>query len=627
MALPQLPANFDRELSKAVMNEEKEKVIELCRQFPEGPLHVISIHDDTVLHMATYTEEADFVVDLLKKIPQDQLRKMAHKNKVGNTILHEAASSNKLVRAAEEMLLKAPDLLEISNEFQETALFRAARYGKIEMFKFLDGEVNKKFSAEHRDTFYRKNDKSTILHVSILAAHFDLALYIAENYPFLIGEQDDKGMTALHHLSCNASAFKSRRRKCLKRFINSCLRLPLWEAVQKDVTRYDSALKLARLLIEMDTSWKDTDQLVDGREGGEDSSSSDTDLHEKEGNGNGEKPNESIKKPKVPTPLLLATEYGCVEIVKEIIERYPQAVEHVDDKGRTILHIAIKYRQIEIFNMVEGIKISMKRLVRKCDDDYNSILHMVGFKAKHCKTDDMRSPALQLQGEWHLFERIQNICSAHFFRHINKKGKTAEEIFEKKNKDLRKNAEEWLKRTSENSSIVAVLIATVAFAAAYTVPGGSNQNTGVPILLNQTFFVVFTITDVLSLTFALTSVIIFLSILTSPFRLIDFKQSLPQKLMLGFTCLIFSVSMMMLAFAATIILVIHNKGQWTKIALYTAAFLPVCVFAFSYLPLYSSLLRTFKYSINKIVTVFSPFFNSFFKSRESPIPIPSTLEP
>ena len=36
-----------------------------------------------------------------------------------------------------------------------------------------------------------------------------------------------------------------------------------------------------------------------------------------------------------------------------------------------------------------------------------------------------------------------------------------------------------MKSTAERSSVVAVLIATVAFAAAYTVPGGPNQSTGV----------------------------------------------------------------------------------------------------------------------------------------------------
>ncbi|GFZ03319.1 hypothetical protein Acr_15g0019270 [Actinidia rufa] len=47
-------------------------------------------------------------------------------------------------------------------------------------------------------------------------------------------------------------------------------------------------------------------------------------------------------------------------------------------------------------------------------------------------------------------------------------GRLLKELFETNNTKLRDNAKEWLKRTAENCSIVSVLIATVAFAAAYT---------------------------------------------------------------------------------------------------------------------------------------------------------------
>jgi hypothetical protein len=49
---------------------------------------------------------------------------------------------------------------------------------------------------------------------------------------------------------------------------------------------------------------------------------------------------------------------------------------------------------------------------------------------------------------------------------------TAEGFFFTANSELRNLAKEWLKTTAEGCSVVAVLIATVAFAAAYTVPVG-----------------------------------------------------------------------------------------------------------------------------------------------------------
>ena len=192
-----------------------------------------------------------------------------------------------------------------------------------------------------------------------------------------------------------------------------------------------------------------------------------------------------------------------------------------------------------------------------------------------------------------LMQRIKKICTTLARLQINCDNQTAEQMFLEKNKQLRVDAKEWIKRTAENCSIVAVLIATVAFAAAYTVPGGPDQKTGYPFLKNNPFFTVFALADALSLTFSLTSVIIFLSILTSSFRLNAFRNSIHNKLMLGLTVLILAVSMMMVAFAATLVLTISSGQNWTSVFLYIVSFFPVSVFALSYIRLYQLLLKEF----------------------------------
>ncbi|KAF5474877.1 hypothetical protein F2P56_006731 [Juglans regia] len=223
--------------------------------------------------------------------------------------------------------------------------------------------------------------------------------------------------------------------------------------------------------------------------------------------------------PETDTPLFLATKSGCVDIAEEILKRYPQAVEHIDDKGRNILHIAIKFRRLSIFDLVTKGEVPVNRLVRKVNNEGNAILHVVGMKLKDYMPEKLRGPALDLRDEMLWFEvPWKLITPPHFLEHRNDMKLTAEQFFCKENNELRTSATEWLKRTSEGCTVVAVLIATVAFAAAYTVPGGPNSQTGAPVLVNKPFFVVFTVTDVLSLSFALTSVVIFLSIVSSPFR-------------------------------------------------------------------------------------------------------------
>ncbi|XP_017221558.1 ankyrin repeat-containing protein ITN1 [Daucus carota subsp. sativus] len=384
----------------------------------------------------------------------------------------------------------------------------------------------------------------------------------------------------------------------------SSYRVPWWDEMVDRRKKYKEAVKLANFLIPKDTSWKITKSVIDQREAEA--------VNEKQPESKKKTEKEIAMEKKMAekqqTPLLLATQTGCFEIVEKILQVHPQAVEHINEDGRCILHIAIKYRQLQIFEMVQQMEVPMRRLIRKCDARGNSILHMVGKKVVNeaVEQTEKRSPSFQLQDDLLLFERIKKVIRPHFHKHTNVDGETAEELFVEHKEELRDRSQEWLKRTAENCSIVAVLIATVAFAAAYTVPGGSKDD-GSPVLINQTFFIIFTISDVLSLTFCLTAVIIFLSILTSSFRLKDFKNSLPQKLMLGISCLILSVSMMMLAFAATVILMIRHNQQWTSIAMYLVAFLPVTVFASIYMPLYISLLGTLRYTLVKIWSFFPRF--------------------
>ena len=182
----------------------------------------------------------------------------------------------------------------------------------------------------------------------------------------------------------------------------------------------------------------------------------------------------------------------------------------------------------------------------------------------------------------------------------NVNDETAQDLFVRSHAYVLKEAQNWLKRTSESCSVIAVLIATVAFTAAYTIPGGTNQTTGLPILLHNPFFMVFTFMDVLSLVSSLTSVVMFISILTSPFRLQDFRKSLPRKLTLAFTFLFLAVAASMLTFSATMILIIHMKERWTTTLVNAVAFIPVAVFALLQFPLYSAFMGTMRYFLSVI---------------------------
>jgi hypothetical protein len=56
---------------------------------------------------------------------------------------------------------------------------------------------------------------------------------------------------------------------------------------------------------------------------------------------------------------------------------------------------------------------------------------------------------------------------------INQDGKTPWQVFKEEHKALLEEGKNWMKDTSNSCMLVATLIATIAFAAAISVPGGN----------------------------------------------------------------------------------------------------------------------------------------------------------
>lgn len=160
----------------------------------------------------------------------------------------------------------------------------------------------------------------------------------------------------------------------------------------------------------------------------------------------------------------------------------------------------------------------------------------------------------------------------------NKNGLTPHELFTKEHKKLVKDGEKWTKDAINYCVVVAALITTVTFVAASTIPGGYNQDNGIPIFYEKPTFVVFLVANVMSLIFSSTSILLFLSIITSRIAELDFLESLPKKLWLGISCLFFSIATMMVTFNASFFVIYHNKLQWIPILIGVLGFLPVFIY-------------------------------------------------
>ncbi|XP_044500254.1 ankyrin repeat-containing protein NPR4-like [Mangifera indica] len=376
--------------------------------------------------------------------------------------------------------------------------------------------------------FYQKNVSSLLSPVTAFgdnAFHLAVfskktALYLLNLDESLAALKDRDGWTSLHLLATMPSAFKSGYQwgTLIHRVIYFCLPIgdddekpttkiskgwfkllekirALVSNILKEKRKHTLAFKLAESLIEKDSSWEENINRQVGAES----------LFDKD---------KSSKGDYKPIPLMLETEKGIVEIVYKILEVCPQLVEHYNDLGQNILHVAIKHRQYDFFNHVKNMKIPMTRLVRKVDKNGYTILHHAADMEPETIKRHPAGPVYQLQEEIKWYKAVKKITPAHYTMFRGKQAKmTCEELFNSKHDKLLEQAQTWIKETSQSCSAVAVLVATVVFAAAYTVPGGSNEH-GYPIFLNSTLFLLFTVMDVIALACSLTSVVMFLSILT-----------------------------------------------------------------------------------------------------------------
>ncbi|KAI3845873.1 hypothetical protein MKX03_012067, partial [Papaver bracteatum] len=148
-----------------------------------------------------------------------------------------------------------------------------------------------------------------------------------------------------------------------------------------------------------------------------------------------------------------------------------------------------------------------------------------------------------------------------------------------------------MKETSGSCMVVAALIATVAFAAAITVPGGNisdinSSKNGLPVFLHKKSFMVFAITDAMALFSSITSVLMFLTVFTSQYSEEDFLKSLPQKIIIGLVTLFISMATMLVAFGADFTIVVGQQSIWAPITVSLLGCAPVLLFGFLQFPLF-----------------------------------------
>ncbi|XP_047316217.1 ankyrin repeat-containing protein ITN1-like [Impatiens glandulifera] len=241
----------------------------------------------------------------------------------------------------------------------------------------------------------------------------------------------------------------------------------------------------------------------------------------------------------------LSARQGHADIVRALLEKDPQLARRTDKKGQTALHMAVKGVNCEVVKLLLDADAAIVMLPDKFG---NTALHVATRKKRtQIVSELLRLPdinvnaltrdhktALDIAEQLPLSEESSEIKDS-LYRYgavranelnqprdelrntvsqIKKDVHTQLEQTKRTNKnvhgiakELRKLHREGINNATNSVTVVAVLFATVAFAAIFTVPGGDYDN-GAAVVANTASFKIFFIFNAVALFTSLAVVVV-----------------------------------------------------------------------------------------------------------------------
>ncbi|KAM6554941.1 hypothetical protein CsatB_015703 [Cannabis sativa] len=534
-------------LHVAVADGNEEIVEKLVNQIvkaeQEKSTNGIQILEKNDIWLEPVEDDGFVIVEKGEKIVEMYSKPLEIKNEVGNTALHLAAliGNIPMCRAITKPYSdQAASLIEIENNMGETPLFLASLHGKKDAFLYLNS-ILKKTRSETAITCCRRHNGDTVLHCAIDGEFFVTTFRISYE------EENDTN-------NPNIGGDKANSKN---------------NPENKDLEN-------------------PTDTRNQAENNGKDRNDDDDDKMS----------SEVIKKRK--SAIIIAARNGITEMVKRILKKFPMAIYDTNEDEKNVVLLALENKQVKLYKFLLQKYSKNESIFRRVDKDGNGALHIAASNTDQQNMQRWPIPgdALQMQWEikWNKFVKNsmpENFCVGH-----NNNGETPEAIFTRDHKKLVETGSEWMRKTAESCSLVAALIATVAFATSTSLPGGTSDQNGKPLMATEPAFHVFAVSSLIALCFSVTSLVMFLAILTSRFSEKDFDKVLPWKLLMGLTSLFLAIVSMLVSFCAGHFFVLQDALKVAAFPVYTVTFIPISFFAVAQFPLYIDLVRA---------TFWSPF--------------------
>lgn len=314
----------------------------------------------------------------------------------------------------------------------------------------------------------------------------------------------------------------------------------------------------------------------------------------------------AIAKSNGKTALHSAARKGHLEVIKALLEKEPGVATRIDKKGQTALHMAVKGQNLEV---VEELMKADPSLVNMVDTKGNTALHIASRKGREqivrklLSHDETDTKAVNKSGET-AFDTAEKTGNPNIATILQEHGvqsakamkpqvtSTAHELKQTVSdikhevhyqlehtrqtrrrvqgiaKRLNKMHGEGLNNAINSTTVVAVLIATVAFAAIFTVPGQYvDDPTNIPYgfslgeanIAPKISFIIFFIFDSIALFISLAVVVVQTSVVVIESKAKKQMMAIINKLM-WLACVLISVAFLALAFV-----VVGDHEKWLAI--------------------------------------------------------------
>ncbi|XP_027091114.1 uncharacterized protein [Coffea arabica] len=544
----------------------------------------------TALHVAASCGQSEFVQKLVEKLAKKHLAKLQleARDQLGRTALHHVALAAD-VDAAKAMVNENPILPYFGDVNKHTPLFYAAKWRKPSESKRM---VEYLYRVSRDEDLLRDHVRSDLcnaftdasapdLIVAITASgSYDAALRILERYPELALKKNDKGTSILHVLAMKPKAFRrGNELSPLRSWIYDLVPVDDEETEHEDstsdVANSKNRCSAASFFKYLGKFIKDKPRKSVPWRHAHYTSTVKGSLVWNDATQHADTATASSNPP--------GTKYTDATSGQWHEGQYADIATRT---GRLLLHVAIEHRRVQIFNyMITYIGKNTKAYADLKLEGNNNSLHLAAKLAPTPQLQAVPGPAFQMQREFQWFRAVEELVYDELKTEKNLDDKTPQELFFDAHQELLKNAKEWMKDTSNSCTVVGALVATVSFAAVITVPGGNDNATGIAVLARNKLFMVFLVSNSISLANSAASLLMFLSVQTSRYSEEDFLESLPQTFVRGLFILFIAIVTMMISFGTAIGLSLQSSFKWAHIATFIVACFPAIILGMSHLPL------------------------------------------